>query len=169
MSRTVLKYVYLALGTVLAAVFTLADAAEVQRKADPDNDGDNERSEAAIRRKQERQIKRGGEARSPMEAATYRANELVQRPLRTAWLLVGYQLLFTGAAVCAVFTDEIVDLIGEDVGFVVELIGYAVTYPVPESLVGLLLPAGVVLGLLFAVVIHPALKTAGDIRRTTVT
>ncbi len=145
MSRTVLKYVYLALGT---AVATLLGTPTPQKR---------------------RRLKQQGEARSPMEAATYRANEWVTRPLRSVGLIAGYQVLFTGVAVCTTFPDRIIAALGKDVGGAAGVIAALVRPAVPASLLPVLPAIGVALGLVFAVVVHQSLLTAEDIRRAQVT
>lgn len=167
MSRTLLKYVYLVLGTGLATLTTLAAYSGAQERADPDDDGENERNAAAVRRREERQLRRRGEARSPMEAATYRADELVQRPLRTLLLVVGYEVLFVGVAVCVAYTDRVTGVLGPDLGEVAALVALLLESVLPASLVPLLPAASVGLGLVFALVVHQSVRTAGDIRRAT--
>lgn len=165
MVRAVLKYVYLAVGTALAMVSAVGAEQNIDEKADPDDDGVDERDEHVVRREQRQQRQRHGEARSPMDAATYRANELVDRPLRTAFLLVGYQVLFVSLAACIAYTDTVAAAAGSSVGPFVEAIGSRGTSLLPEWVIPLLVPVAVALGLLFAFVIHQSLKTAGDIRR----
>jgi|APHM01.1.fsa_nt_gi hypothetical protein len=141
MSRTVLKYVYLALGTALAM---LAERPTPQER---------------------RRLERSGEARSPMEAATYRANEWVGRPLRTVWVIVGYQFLFTDVAVCATHPDQIIATLGREVGGPADLIAANIRPVVPAALLPVLPVIGVALGLMFTVVVHQSLLTAEEIRR----
>lgn len=145
MIRTVLKYVYLALGTAMAM---LAERPTPQER---------------------RRLERSGEARSPTEAATYRANEWVERPLRTVWVIAGYQFLFTGVAVCATYPDQIIAVLGREVGGPADLIAANVQPAVPAGLLPVLPAIGVALGLVFAVVVHQSLLTAEDIRRAYVT
>ncbi len=145
MSRVVLKYVYLALGTAVAMLLGTPTA------------------------QKRRQLERRGEARSPMEAATYRANEWVRRPLRSLGLIAGYQVLFTGVAVCTTYPDQIIAALGKDVGGAAGVIAALVRPAVPASLLALLPAIGVALGLVFAVIVHQSLATADDIRRATVT
>jgi hypothetical protein len=99
-----------------------------------------------------------------MEAATYRANELVERPLRTLSLVVGYVLLFAGVPACAAYTDRITELLGPDPGGIAEIIAIPIEETFTESVIPLLPAAGVVLGLVFALIVHQSLKTASDIR-----
>lgn len=165
MSRIVLKYVYLVIGTALATLSTVADYSEAHERADPDDDGEDERSASAIMHQEERNLRQRGEARSPMEAATYRADELVRRPLRTLLLLAGYELLFVGVAVCVTYTDEVTSIVGPDLGEVVAFVASLFRSALPASLIPLLPAVGVVLGLVFALVLHQSVKTAGDIRR----
>lgn len=165
MVRFVLKYVYLVLGSAIAIVGTLGSINKIDQRADPDDDGVDERSRAAVRHEERRRLERGGEARSPMEAATYRANELVDRPLRTLLLLVGYMVVFVVPAVCISFTDRVASLGGPSVAPFVELLGSIGAQYLPGWVVPLLVPIAVVLGVLFPLVVHQSLKTAGDIRR----
>jgi hypothetical protein len=165
MVRVVLKYVYLAVGTALAMVSAVGAEQNIDEKADPDNDGVDERDEHVVRREQRQQRQRHGEARSPMDAATYRANELVERPIRTVLMLVGYQAFFVGVAACIAYTDAIAAAAGSSAGPVVEMIGARGASILPAWILPLLVPIAVVLGLLFTFVIHQSLKTAGDIRR----
>ena len=167
MVRIVLKYVYLVLGMGLALLSTAGAARNVDERADPDDDGDNERRERVVRREQEQRVKRSGVARAPMDAATYRANELLRRPLRTV-ILVGYQVLFVGVAVCIAYTDAAASATGSSVGPFIRAIGSQGTSLLPGWLIPLLVPTAVAVGLLFTFVIHQSLKTAGDIRRWSV-
>lgn len=134
MVRIVLKYVYLVIGTGLAMLLGRLSPQE--------------------RRHQH------GEARSPMDAAEYRANELVRRPLRTVGLIAGYELLFAGTAVSAAYPDRVSSLVGD----APVIAAGVLTDGVPESLVPLLPPIGVALGLLFPLVVHQSLVTATDIQ-----
>lgn len=144
MSRLVLKYVYLVIGTAVAMLLGTPEAGPERR-----------------------QLNRGGEARSPMEAAMYRANEWVQRPLRSVGLIAGYQALFTGVAVCTTYPDEIIAVLGKDIGGAAGVIA-AVTRPtIPDSLLPVLPAIGVIVGLVFAVIVHQSLLAADDIRRIT--
>lgn len=168
MVRVVLKYVYLVAGTALAMVATVGAAQNAERKADPDDDGINEGNKRAIRREQKQRLERSGEARSPMDAATYRANELVRRPIRTVSLFVGYQALFVGIAVCIAYTDAAASVTGPSVGPFIRAIGKQGASLLPAWIVPSLVPTAVALGLLFTLVVHQSLKTAGDIRRASV-
>lgn len=165
MSRAVLKYVYLVLGTGLAFVLDLAATHNARERADTDGDGEAERSVASVKHQQERNLRNRGESRSPKDAATYRANELVRRPLRTVALIVGYEVLFVGVGVSAAYPDEIGAAAGSDAGAVASVISQAVGSVVPAALIPVLPVAGVVLGILFAFVVHQTCKTATDIRR----
>lgn len=134
MVRIVLKYVYLVVGTVIGITAGRIPVSERRHKH--------------------------GEPRAPMEAAKYRANEIVRRPLRTLLLIVGYELLFTGTAVSAAYPDRVESVVG---GAPVIFAGI-VTQPIPDSLYPLLVPVGVVLGVLFPLVVHQSIVTAGDIQ-----
>lgn len=164
MIRAVLKYLYLVLGTALAVLTKVASYGQAHARADPDDDGENERNPNAIANREQRRHERGDGPVSPMEAAEYRADEMVSNPLRTILLLVGYEAVFVGWAICMTFTDEVVALVGEDVGFIVKLLALPRVMYLPEWVVPLLVPGAVVVGLLFAVVIHQTVVTAGDIR-----
>lgn len=164
MVRTVLKYLYLVLGTGLAVLSTVASYSQAAERADPDDDGVQERSAGTIADREHRKHERGGGPVSPMEAAEYRADEMVNRPLRTILLVVGYEAVVVGWAACMVFTDEIVSTVGPDLGFVVTLLALPREMVLPGWVVPLLLPGSVGLGLLLAIVVHQAVVTAGDIR-----
>jgi Flp pilus assembly protein TadB len=168
MVRVVLKYVYLVVGTALAMAAAVGKEQQVDEKADPDDDGVEERDEQAIRRREEQKLRRRGEARSPMDAATYRANELVRRPIRTVLLFLGYEALFVGVAVCVAHTDTVASTVGSSLAPVVEMIGEQGTSVLPAWLLPVLVPAAVGLGLVFTFVFHQSLKVAGDIRRSSV-
>lgn len=141
MSRFVLKYIYLVLGFGLALLLELPTS------------GDR------------RQLLRAGEARPPMEAATYRANELVKRPLRTLGLLLGYELIFFGIPACAAYPDQIAGIVGQNLGGVVRIIGGLFASAVSVSLLPFLPFVGAVLGVVFALIVHQSMNTANDIRR----
>jgi hypothetical protein len=134
MVRIVLKYVYLVFGTGLAMLLGRLSPSE--------------------RRQQH------GEPRAPMEAATYRANELVRRPLRTLGLIVGYELLFAGTAVSAAYPDQVASVVGK----APIIFAGVVTSSIPDSLIPLLPPIGLALGIVFPLVVHQSLVTAGDIQ-----
>lgn len=165
MVRFVLKYVYLALGSVLAAVGEFAAISQAEQYADPDNDGEDERNYGVERARQREDLERSGEARSPMEAATYRANELVRRPIRTILVVAAYQVLFVGLAAIVAHTETVADLLGTSPGLILGGIAQVGTSVIPGVLLPVLVPIGVVVGLVFALVIHQSLLTAQDIRR----
>lgn len=165
MVRVVLKYVYLLVGTVLAMIAAVGKEQQIEEKADPDEDGVEERSEQAIRQREQQKLRRRGPGRSPMDAATYRANELVEWPIRTVLLFLGYELLFVGFAVCVAHTAAVASIVGSPFATAVEVIGEQGATVVPAWFLPFLTPVAVGLGLLFSFVVHQSLKVAGDIRR----
>lgn len=134
MVRIFLKYVYLILGTGLAMLLGRL-------------------------RPQERRHAHG-EPRPPMEAAEYRANELVRRPLRTVGLILGYELLFAGTAFSVAYPDQVASVVGK----APIIFAGVVTSPLPDAIIQLLPPIGLALGVVFPLVVHQSLVTATDIQ-----
>jgi hypothetical protein len=145
MSRFVLKYIYLILGTGVALLGDRLTPSEARAK------------------------KNHSTARSPMEAAEYHANELVNRPLRTVGLVIIYQLVFAGIPACAAYTEEITSVFGDVpklIGglFEDEVIPAIFGSQLSDSTIELLPAVGVVVGLVFTFIIHQSLRTATSIQ-----
>jgi hypothetical protein len=156
MSKRALTYVYLALGSVLALLIIWGNANRVEQREE-NRDISHRRAREQVVTEPDRD-----EWRSPKEAARYRAEQLTSQPLRTIGLFVVYVGVLGGAGFCLAFPDRVAEVAGPAAG---DVSASAVSaMPVPESAATLLFPAGIGLGLLFAVVIHQSIKTAGDIR-----
>lgn len=166
MSRTVLTYLYLAIGWPLAMLFEIAAYHDAEQRADTDGDGEAERNPAQIKHSEQRQLRHDdSRARPPKAAAKYRANELFDRPLRTLGLLLLYEIPFLAVAVCVSYTDSVASLGGSSIGDVAVVVSDLVTPRVPSAIIPLLPALAIVAGLLFALVIHQSYKTSGDIQR----
>ncbi len=77
-----------------------------QERADTDDDGEAEQSVVQEKRMQQQHLRRDdSRARPPKQAAEYRATEVFDNPLRTAGLIIGYEVVFLSVAVAITFTD----------------------------------------------------------------
>ena len=136
MIRTTLKYTCAAIATPLALI--------------------GEQMSVIDRDKKERQ---GYEPRAPLRASEYQVNKLFNKPLRTVLLLIIYQIVFIGGALSALFTEQ-----AWEIFFIFGMVGDGVRGILPAFLIPALPILGVVSGLVFAVIIHPALNAYTEIR-----
>jgi hypothetical protein len=137
-----------------------------QERADTDDDGEAEQSVVQEKRMQQQHLRRDdSRARPPKQAAEYRVTEVFDNPLRTAGLIIGYEVVFLSVAVAITFTDLVRGTAGSTAGDVAELVSAVVSPHVPAVLIPLLPVVAVVAGLFFALVVHQSFKTSGDIRR----
>lgn len=108
------------------------------------------------RDKKERQ---GYEPRSPLKASEYQINKLFNNPLRTVLLFILYQIIFIGGALSALFPEQ-----AGGIFFIFGMVGDGVRGILPVFLVPALPILGVVGGIIFTVIIHPALNAYTEIR-----
>lgn len=151
-----LTYVYVVLGTAFAALMIWGTEQRVDELTD-----DTETSDRVARERVEDDHGRDG-SYSPTDAAQYRAQQLTTQPLRTIGLVLVYMFVFGSIGVLLAFPELQVPFV--DVVIRPFLDSLRSALPLGESTTSLLAPAGIVIGVFFAVIVHQSVKTAEDIQ-----